>query len=342
MPITPSELRFYRSLTVSDSAANGGRMSSVEVISNALANLFPAVGSDERTAGSTKWRKLFAKVANDDDIALQYAKLFIDANTPGDDRFTFIVGTQIDTQGDITGSEKQYGAGALAENVSAGAASIAVLWESPDAEAKPANGDLLRITDKADVNSAGNEEFVRVAGTPTGTAGEYTITLATTLQNGYSASATRVAVVLEPSDPNESGSAELKNQVKPLVTDLDVTSAAGTVDSEYLHADSIGSVEQLFTLTWTGATAFDIVGDTLGAVGSGNISGGAAPNNAAHGRPYFTLEGAALAGTWEAGDVIVFATHPAAVPLWLRRVVPADAEVIGSNRAVLAIKGETS
>jgi hypothetical protein len=340
MPISPSELRFYRSSTVSDGAANGGRMSGVEAISGALANVFPAVGSDERTAGSTKYRKLFAKVANDDDIALQYAMIFIDKNTPGDDRIYFTPGTQVDTQGDLTGSEKRYSAGTLADNVSPGAASISVLWELPDTI--PEDGDLLRITDRADVASPGNEEFVRIAGGPTGSSGEYTITLATALQNGYSAADTRVAQVLEPLDPNEPGSAELQNQVKPIVTDLDVTSTAGTVDPQYLHADSVGSIEQLFTLTWTGATAFDIAGDTVGAVGSGNVSGGAAPNNAALGKPYFNLEAAALGGTWQSGDVIVFATHPAAVPLWLVRVVPAGSEVAGANQAVLAIKGETS
>jgi hypothetical protein len=341
MAIAQSDLKFYRSATVSDAATNGGRMSATQVISGAAANLFEAVGGSERTAGSEKFRKLFCKNANDDDIALQYAKIFIDKNTPGDDRFTFFGATQIDTQADILGSEKQYGAGVLAGNVIAGATTLDVIWESLDAA--PEDGDLLRITDKADINAAGNEEFVLIDGAPVGSGLEFTVSLATALQNGYSASNTRVAQVYEPLDPNEVDSdPALQNQIKARITGVDVTSAAGTLDDAYLLGDNIGSIEQLWTLTFTSGTAYNIVGDIVGSVGSGTISGGASPNNASFSKPYFVLQSAGFGGTWLSGDVIVFETHPSAAPIWVQRVVPAGAAAIGSNTAILALKGESA
>jgi len=341
MGIVQSELRLHRSQAVTDGDSNGGRMSSTQVISGAVANLFSAVGGDERLAGSTKYRKAFWKVANDDDIALQYAKIFIDKNTAGDDRFTFFAADQVDTQDDIAGSEKEYGAGVLAGNVSPGATEITVIWESLDAA--PEDGDLLRITDKADIDASGNEEFVYIDGVPIGTGAEFTVQLATALQNGYSAVNTRVAQVYEPLDPNELDSNPIvQNQIKSTITDLAVTSAAGTIDDDYLTGDSIGSIEQTWTLTFTSATAYNIVGDIVGSVGSGNISGGASPNNAAFSKPYFVLQASAFGGTWLSGDTIVFKTHPAAAPIWIKRVVPAGADPIGANTAVIALKGETA
>lgn len=328
MPIADADLKFYRGSTVSDGASNGGRMSATQVVSGAAANLFAAVGQAERTAGSTKYRKLFAKVANDDDLTLYEGKVFIDQTTPGDDAITFLAGDQVNTQSDLTGSEKEYGAGFLAESVSDGAVEIEVLWES--AAAAPEDGDLLRITDKADLSSAGNEEYVRIDGAVVGSGVAFTIPLAAPLQNGYSASSARVAGVYEAGD------------VEASAGHLEVTSTAGTFDGDSLLLDNIGTVEQLWTLTFTSGTAFNIVGDTLGAVGSGNISGGASPNNPSFSKPYFVLQAAGFGGTFLSGDVIVFETHPASVALWVKRVVPAGADPIASNSAVVALQGETA
>ncbi|MBF0171737.1 MAG: hypothetical protein HQK87_11755, partial [Nitrospinae bacterium] len=70
MPIQSSELRFYKSATVSDASSNGGRMSANEIPDGVKNNVWPDVPQGERLAGSTKFRKVFFKVANDDDIRL--------------------------------------------------------------------------------------------------------------------------------------------------------------------------------------------------------------------------------------------------------------------------------
>lgn len=330
MPIIQAELKLYKAQTINDGGTNGGRMSANEITSGAMANVFPTVGEAERAAGSTKYRKVFMKVANDDDLTLLNPQVFLDNFTPGDDRVEFFAGNQTNTQSAITGSETKYGCGKLDQNVSAGAASVDVLVEDGATQFFQ-NGQTIRITDKTDVDDVGgNEEYVVISTTPSVVGNIVTLTFAPVLQNGYSSSLGRVMNVYEPSD------------VVSSFDTVNVTSASGTFDENYLFADNIGTVEQDWTITFSNATTFTISGDTVGSVGGGNIGSGASPSNTDFSKPYFVIQAAAFGGTFTNGDTITFSTRPASVPVWLRRIVPAGAANLTVNEAVLAISGETS
>lgn len=329
--LAEEELKIYKSATVSDAAGNGGRMSNTEVISGAVANLFPVTTQSERTAGALRYRKAFFKVESDIDDVLFSPKLFVDYATVGDDIITFFPGTQIDTQATITGAEDQYGSGQLDAGVLAGATDIDVAVED-GAVILFRDGERIRISDKVDVNSVGgNEEFATIDGVPAVVGDVVTITLAEPLVNGYSEADTRVSSLYEP------------DNIEATVSDFVVTTAgSGDFDDTELTPHSIGGIEQTWTLTWTGAAAFNIVGDTVGALGAFTNGGGAAPNNPAFGEPYFTLSTAGFSGVWAAADTIVFKTHPAAVPVWIKRVVPAGSAANANNSAIVALKGETA
>lgn len=331
MAIQQSELKFYKSKVVNDTSANGGAMSSSQIASGAVGNLFPPVSQAERVAGVTRHRKLFCKVANDADLTLNNAGVFVENYTPGDDRITIFAATQTDTQSGITGSERKYGCGKLDANVIAGATSITVLVEQ-GATVIFVNGDTIRISDKADINAAGNEEDAVISGVPSVAGDVVTITLAAGLANGYSASNTRVASVMAAGD------------VIGAVSGWAETSAAGTYDEATypVVVDSIGGVQDTFTLTFTSATAFNIAGAAEGSLGSGTISGDTAPNNATFGKPYWTLQSEGFGGTWATGDTIVFTTSPAAAPVWVRQVVPAGADSISVNVPFVALRGESA
>lgn len=328
MGIIQSEIKFYRSTTVNDGSTNGGRISASQISSGAAANLLDAVQNAERVAGSTKYRKLFAKVANDADAVLVSARVFLDKYTLGDDIITFFPGTQRDAQSAITGSEDQYGAGKLDGNVSDGATEIDVLVED-GAVVIFRVGDVVRISDKADIDASGNEEFVTLSDVDI-VDDVATLTFSPALENSYLASNTRVASVYEHGD------------VEPLIDNFVVTTAGdGDFNSANLLGDSIGGIEQTWTLTWTGATSFTVVGDTVGSLGSFSNGAGASPNNPSFSKPYFVLQSAGFSGTWAAADTIVFQTHPAAVPVWMKRVTPAGASAALSNSATLVLDGET-
>lgn len=332
MPIVSGELKMYKSEVVSDASTNGGAMSANEVVSNAASNLFPPVQQSERIAGGIKYRKFFYKNANDDDDELFDPKIFLDQNTPGDDIMSFFPATQSDTQNDITGSERQYGGGVLAVSASTTDVTVQVLVEDAQTINPFVIGDTVRITDKTDINDmTGNEEFVVLSDVQVDSNDVITLTFSPALQNDYLSSNARVQSVYEPAN------------IIASFDSLVVTAAgSGDFDGNFLFPDNIGGIEQTWTLTFTSATAFDIVGDTVGAVGSGTTGAGASPNNTDFSKPYFVMQAAGFSGTFAAADTIVFNTHPAAAPVWAKRTVPAGTNPLANNTATFALQGETA
>ena len=150
-----------------------------------------------------------------------------------------------------------------------------------------------------------------------------TLTLASgqTIQNDYLASETYVSSAVDA------------GQVAGTASNYSVTSTAGTFDDagNPITVDAIGGVYQDWTLSFTSATAFDLVGDEVGNVGSGTISGDFSPNNSNFSKPFLTIPAAAFGGTFQAGDQITFRTTPFAVPIWLKQYVPASSAAGNSN-----------
>src|SRR5688572_27830164 len=330
MSIALSDLKMYKSAEVSDSGTNGGRMSANEVVSAAIANLFPPIEDAERVAGSTKYRKSFPKVHEDGSNTYYSAQVYMETLTAGEDVFSIFPATQTDVQSAITGSERRYAVGNLDATVSGGATEI-------DVEVEVGNtltfvdGDTIRITDKATLGGAGNTEFAVIDGVPVVLGNIVTITLAEALTNAFLASNTRVMAVYEPG-----------NTVGTISDFVDTTAGSGEYDDTDITLNNRGTIEQTWTITFTNATNFGITGDTVGSVGTGTVGGGAAPNNPSWTKPYFTLAAAGFSGVWASGDTIVFKTHPAAIPMWAKRVVPAGAAVAGSNTASVRLRGQVS
>jgi len=333
MTILDSELKCYKSATVNDTAANGGRMSNVQVISGVVQNVWPHVLKAERDAGSTKYRKLFYKVANDADETLFSAQLYFDAPTAAGDYVVMFAGTQRNTQADITGSERKYGAANLQTNAVAGSNTLVVTVEDASLTAMFVNGDTIRVTDKLTPTSAtGNEELHIINGVPVVAGLQVTITTTAVLANNYTTAAGgRVMSIYNYGD------------VK-CVADNWVETGAGTYDETTypVICDNIGTIEQTWTLTFSDATNYTISGDTVGSLGAGSISTDFSPPNPDFSKPYFTLEHEGFGGTWAAGNTIVFQTHPAAVPIWEKRVVPTGAGSLANNKVTAVISGESA
>jgi len=334
MAIIDSELKFYKSATVADAGSNGGRLSPTVITSGAVQNVFPHVLKAERLAGSTKYRKVFAKVANDSDETLLSAQLWLDVPTPGGDWAVMWPGTQRNTQADITGSERKYGCASLQSDATASSSTLIVQVEDASLTGIFQSGDTIRVTNKIDPSSSsGSEEVLTISGAPVVAGTQVTITITTALANTYAvASGGRVMSIYTAGDV----ACSVSNWVE--------TSSAGTYnETTYpVTCDNIGTVEETWSLTFTDATHFTCSGDTIGAVGSGTTTADFAPSNAAFTKPYFTLSSAGFGGTWATGDTIVFQTHPAAVPVWEKRVVPAGAASMASNRITLAFSGESA
>ena len=336
MTILAAELKFYHALEVSTAGTNGGRMSANEIISGVVNNVWPHVLQAERTAGSTTWRKIFAKNSNDNDETFLSADLFNDKPTAAGDYIVLFAGTQTDTQTDVSGgSPRLYGGAALKSDVSSGGSTVVVDVEDAAQTGMFQNGDKIRLSDMADpLAGTGNEELLTISGAPTVSGTEVTITVAETIANAYTvAGGGHVSSLYHVGD------------VKCAFDNWAETCAgSGTYDEAANPPimDNIGTAYQTWTLTFTDATHYTVSGDTVGSVGSGDTSTDFAPVNSDFSKPWFKLEAAGFAGTWAGSDTIVFKTHPAAAPIWLKRVVPAGTSSLANNRNITAFMGESA
>lgn len=331
MALQESELKWYKAIQQNDTNSNGGYLSATQSNSNVKNNIFPDVRSAERTAGSTKYRKLFLKAAAADDSPAQAAKLFVENFTQGDDRVVIFPGTQSDTQNTLTGSERVYGCGSLNANTIVGATSCAVQTESTTPIF--VNGDTIRISSQTDISDeTGSVEYRTLTGVSyTGSVATLTFA-AQPLDSAYSTTNTRVASVIAAGDIE----ATISNFVK--------TSVAGTFDTATypVDPDAIGSIEDSWVLTFTSATQFSIVGTRAGNVGTGTTGTATIPLNPDNGQPYFSITNQSFGGTWATGNTITFQTHPAAYPLWFKRIVPAGATTLTGNRVIVGVDCESA
>jgi hypothetical protein len=294
-------------------------------------------------AGSTKYRKVFLKVANDSDEIFYAPQFWLDIVTPGDDWVTFFAGTQTDTQGDIAGTEDQYGCAELKTNVLAGAGSVVVTVEdstlASGADAIFRDGDTIRITNKDNPSSGtGTEEIHVINGAPGVSGSDITLTLTGTLANAYNTDdntyGTRVMSVYEPGDVE-------------VAYDNLVAGTAGTGDYDDttypLIMDAIGTIDQTITITFTDASNFTVASDVAGvSLAGGSTAADYAPSNPDVTKPYFTIDKDGWTGTWANGDTLVFDTIPAAVPIWQKRVIPAAASSLTGNRTTIVVSGESA
>ena len=324
MSIQTGELLFYRSATVSDAGANGGRLGSAEVADSMKNNIFPDPTQSERENGVTRYRKVFVKVANADDLVLGNAMIHLTQQSSGEDLVTLIEGTQRDTQAGLS-DPREYGCGSLKTDVAAGDTFFVVVLESA--------ADLIRSGDTVWIGDDVNEEYfadVTVERTDT----DVTVTLAADdqLANAYAADDAGAAAVFVFGD------------LEPASSDWSVTSDAGTfdTDSSPLEVNNLGTVEDDWTITFESSDAFSVSGVYTGDLASGSIEADYEPGNTDAGTPYFSLPMAGWGGTWASGDVLSFSTHPASLPFWLKQVVPAGAAASGAVTFALRIAGESA
>jgi hypothetical protein len=323
MSIQNHELKWYRSLIVSNTSANGGRLSTNQIVTGVRNNVFPDVSEAERVAGITRYRKLFLKVANTDNEMLANCMIHLLSITPADDYVTMFEGTQVNVQGDIS-SPTEFGAGVLAASVNAGDSSFDVNIENTGMV-------IFHNTDTIFITDGTNEEYqANVTVSKNGTV--YTITLeaGAQLANSY-ASGSVVASCIDIGDVDYS------------IDDFVDTSVDGTYsETDNITVDNIGGIYETWTLIFTSATAFNCAGSFSGAIGSGSRNSDYSPTNPNFSRPYFTLKSAGFGGTWAEGDTIVFTTVPRAVPIWFKKVVPAAAAAYSGNSFDFRVIGETA
>lgn len=90
-----------------------------------------------------------------------------------------------------------------------------------------------------------------------------------------------------------------------------------------------GSIQERWRIAFTSSTAFQVVGETVGVVGTGNITEDCAIANPATGAPYFTIRADGWGTGWATNNQLRFNTDGSQSPFWVARTIlsgPATAE----------------
>ena len=102
-----------------------------------------------------------------------------------------------------------------------------------------------------------------------------------------------------------------------------------------------GATPERWAFIFTSSTAFNIVGESAGVVGTGSVNTITAPVNPATGVPYFTIPILGWGSGWAAGNVLRFNTKAANFPLWVARTtLQSPAATPGTDQMTLSIRGD--
>lgn len=310
MAILDSELKAYKASVVTNDGTNGGRMSANQT-NSVSGDFFPLITNQERTTGSTVYRKLFPKAHHDGLTDFQDVRFYLTDHSPGDTRFYCFAATQRNTQANITGSERKYGAGRLSTaTVTAGVTTTFTV------AAEPGNGaaDIFQVGDTIIMADATNKA-------------ELTITARTWTSDSVSITVSTAPVyTFLAATPTTVSSCITAASVIPQVDNYVKTGTFTFNDTTYpITGHGMGTIEQTWTLTFSSATAFSVVGDTVGSIGAGTIGSNFSPTNPTWSRAYFNIPSAGWGGSPVNGDTMLFQTHPGCLPVYLARILPAGA-----------------
>ena len=321
MSIAASDIKFYKAVNNNDTAANGGRIGTTEIVDNSINNGFPNVSSANRVAGLTRYRKEFIRNENTGDLAMYSGEVWIGVRSTSDDYYQLKAGTDMDAQSDAEGYSDWCGTGLLANAYGSGESSIEVEFDT-------ASG--IWDTAPIHIDDGVNELDTSVVGTPSWVGNTATITISGELGHNFSAITTVVSTIVD------------LGTIKTATDSWVETSSAGTYDEGTYPVTryNVGTVTDLWTLTFSDATNFSVTGTNTGSVGSGDINTDFQPANGSS--YYFKIDKDGWGGSWANGNTVTFTTTHAGKGLWVKEVVPAGIASYSNNTVTLDWRGESA
>jgi len=103
-----------------------------------------------------------------------------------------------------------------------------------------------------------------------------------------------------------------------------------------------GALTERWIVRFTNNTSFDVIGENVGVIATGNTSADCAPNNPATGVPYFHLPALGWGNGWATGNVLRFNTIGAQFPVWVVRTVQQGPESVPDDNFTLLIRGDVN
>lgn len=101
----------------------------------------------------------------------------------------------------------------------------------------------------------------------------------------------------------------------------DATTSQLQVTNNPIVVTNRDAIEERWALVFTSTTAFKIIGQTVGEIGTGTTLEVTSPPNPMTGLPYFTIPATAWGGGWSANNVVRFNTSAAKYPVWIGNAI---------------------
>lgn len=101
-----------------------------------------------------------------------------------------------------------------------------------------------------------------------------------------------------------------------------------------------GAVTERWRISFTGTTAFAVIGENLGQIATGTTAGDVQVTNPLTGKAYFTLRAAGWGSGWGTGNQLRFNTVGANAPIWIARTILGGAG-LGGDSLTLEVRGDT-
>ena len=101
-----------------------------------------------------------------------------------------------------------------------------------------------------------------------------------------------------------------------------------------------GALTERYVVRFTGATTFEVIGEHIGVIATGNTGVDCTPNNPATGVPYFTIPAGGWGSGWAAGNILRINTIGAEFPVWVVRTVQQGPESVPDDSFTLLIRGD--
>ena len=101
-----------------------------------------------------------------------------------------------------------------------------------------------------------------------------------------------------------------------------------------------GAVTEKWALRFTNTTTFDVIGEHVGTIASGNTTTDTSPLNPATSSPYFTIKGIGWGSGWSVGNVLRFNTVGALFPVWIVRTIQQGPESVINDKFTILVRGD--
>ncbi|MFZ6675374.1 hypothetical protein [Undibacterium sp. Xuan67W] len=101
-----------------------------------------------------------------------------------------------------------------------------------------------------------------------------------------------------------------------------------------------GAITERWAIQFTNTTTFNLIGEHVGVIGSGNTATDCSPLNPTNGYPYLTIPAVGWGSGWAAGNILRINTIGALYPLWVSRTIQQGPATSQDDSFTVLIRGD--